>query len=122
MGGAAGTAAAGNGAATRGFTGLGAARGAGALTFGTDATTGAAAGTCWVGIMRFWPGVGRNATVVRMPTASAISRASTALMPTTANPLPISRTGLRPGCSRSGAKSFSMTTVAASASSSGTAL
>jgi hypothetical protein len=47
--------------------------------------------------MRFWPGVGCNATVVRMPTASAISSATTALMPATANPLPSSKTGLRRG-------------------------
>ena len=66
--------------------------------------------------------MGRKATVVRMPIASAISSASTALMPATANPLPISRTGLRRGWFCSGVKSFSMTTVGESASSSGTAL
>ncbi len=98
-GGATGAGAAGSGATA----GLGAAIGCGRLIFGIAGAASTGAGACCVGTMRFWPGVGRNATVpvVRMPIASAISSASTALMPTTANPLPISRTGLRRGCSRS---------------------
>lgn len=121
MGGAAGGGgAAGSGAAT----GLGAAIGAGRLSFaaGPEASMGAG-GSC-VGTMRCCPGVGCNAMVpvVRMPIASAISRANTALMPATAKPLPISRAGLRRGSLSSGMKSFSMTTVGESASSSGTAL
>jgi hypothetical protein len=107
-----------------GFNGLGAAIGAGRPIFGCAADASTGAGACCVGTMRFWPGVGRNATVpvVRIPIASAISSASTALIPTTANPLPISRTGLRRGWSGSGANSRSITTVGALASSSGTAL
>jgi hypothetical protein len=124
--GAAGKGAAGSGAATAGFNGLGAATGVGKLIFGfgTDASTGANAGACWAGTMRCWPGVDCKATVVRMPIARAISSASTALMPATANPLPINRTGLRPGWPSSGlrASGMSMTTVGALASSSGTAL
>ncbi len=60
--------------------------------------------------------------VFRMPIASAISSASTALIPTTASPLPTSRTGRRFGWLSAGRKSFSMTTVGESASSSPTAL
>ena len=124
-GGAAGTGgAAGSCTGAGGFSGLGATIGCGALSFGcgTGAWTGAAA--CCVGTIRFWPGVGRKATVpvVRIPIASAISSASAALMPATASALPINRTGLRRGWTCSGAKSVSMTTVRASAYSSGTAL
>jgi hypothetical protein len=131
-GGAAGTAgaagiggAAGGGAATGGFNGLGAATGIGALIcdFGADASTGAGAGACGVGTIRLWLGLGSNATVVRMPIASAISSATTALMATTAIPLPTSSAGLRRGSlsSRSPRSDVSMTTVGTSASSSGTA-
>jgi hypothetical protein len=126
-GGAAGIAgAAGSGAAIGGFNGLGAARGVGALIFGAgaDASTGAGAGACCVGTMRLWLGLGCNATVVRMPIASAISSATTALIATTAIPLPTSSTGLRRGwlSSRSARSDVSITTVGTSASSSGTAL
>jgi hypothetical protein len=122
--GAAGAGTAGTAAATGGFRGLGAATAVGRLRLGlgADASTGADGGACQVGTMRCWPGVGCNATVERMPIASAISSASTALIPATANPVPISRSGLRRGWLSSGAKSLSMTAVAASASSSGTAL
>jgi hypothetical protein len=59
-----------------------------------------------------------------MPIASAISSATTAVMPTTAIPLPSSSAGLRRGWPSSGsAKSDgSITTVGASASSSDTKL
>jgi hypothetical protein len=74
--------------------------------------------------MRLWLGLGCKATVVRMPTASAISSATTALMATTAIPLPASSTGLRRGwlSSISATSDLFMTTVGASASSSRTAL
>jgi len=92
--------------------------------FGAGASTGAGAGACCVGTMRLWLGLGCNATVVRMPIASAISSATTALMATTAIPLPTSSTGLRRGwrSSRSARPDVFMTTVGTSASSSGTAL
>jgi hypothetical protein len=99
-GGAAGNGAAGSGAANAGFIGLGVAIGRGALIsgFGADASTGGGAGAGWVGTIRFSRGVGcRAMSAVRMPIASAISRATTALMATTAIPLPSSRTGLRRG-------------------------
>ena len=48
--------------------------------------------------MRLWFGLGCKATVVRIPIASAISNATTALMATTANPLPTSKTGRRRWC------------------------
>lgn len=98
-GGAAGAGTAGSGAGAGGFNGRGADIGCGRLIFGIAGAAWTGAGACCVGTMRFWLGVGRNATVpvVRMPMASAISSASTALMPTTAKPLPISRTGLRRG-------------------------
>ena len=75
-----------------GFSGLDAI-GAGKLIFGlgADASISGAAGTDCAGTMRLWLGLGCRATVVRMPIASAISSATTALIPTTANPLPISR-------------------------------
>jgi hypothetical protein len=115
--------AAGSGAGAGGFNGLGAAIGCAAPMFGLGTAAWTGAGACCIGTMRCWPGVGCKATVVlRIPIASAISSASTALMPTTANPLPISRTGLRRGWSGSCANSLSMTTVGALASSSGTAL
>jgi hypothetical protein len=41
-------------------------------------------------------GLGRNATVGRMPIASATSSATTAVMETTANAVPTSRKGRRP--------------------------
>ncbi len=93
--GAAGSGAAGSSAAGIGFSALGAAIGAGKLIFGrgADASIGRAAGAGWAGTMRLWLGLGCRATVVRMPIASAISSATTALIPTTANPLPISRPG-----------------------------
>ena len=99
-GGATGAAAAASGAGAGGFNGLGAAIGCVRLIFGIAGAASTGAGACCVGTMRFWPGVGRKPTVpvVRMPIASAISSASTALIPTTANPLPMSRTGLRRGC------------------------
>jgi hypothetical protein len=82
-----------------GFSALGAPIGAGKLIFGlgADASTGTGAGAGWAGTMRLWLGLGCRATVVRMPIASAISSATTALIPTTANPLPISTAGPRRG-------------------------
>jgi hypothetical protein len=121
--GAAGTGAAGTAAAGSGFKGLGAATAAGTLIgFGADASTAGGAGACWVGTMRLWLGLGCKATVERMPTARAISNATRALMPTTANPLPSSRTGLRRWALSSGFGASDMRTVGASASSSGTRL
>jgi hypothetical protein len=76
--------------------------------------------------MRAWPGTGRNATVGRIPSASAISSAKTALTTTTANTLPTNISG--PGRwlvskSASAAASAVFTTpVSASASWSGVAL
>jgi hypothetical protein len=74
--------------------------------------------------MRFCPGLGCKATVVRIVIASATSSASTALMKITANTLPISSTGLRRCPVSSGPPTLTgrITTVSASASSSGTPL
>ncbi|SOX51838.1 hypothetical protein MAAFP003_500 [Mycobacterium ahvazicum] len=126
-GSATGAGAAGNGAANAGRNGLGAATGAGRTIFGcaTDASAGGGADAGCVGTMRFWLGLGCTATfVVRMPMASAISSATTALMAITAIPLPTNSTGLRRGPPAFGTPKSdgSITTVGASASSSDTRL
>ena len=93
------------------------------LRRGADASTGrapAVPASGRSGVVRGW--AAKRWFRSRMPIASAISSANTALMPATANPLPISRAGLRRGWLSSGMKSFSMTTVGESVSSSGTAL
>lgn len=107
--------AAGTGAIAGGLIGCGAATGAGAAILGLAWITGAGAGLA--GTTMFSLGLGRSATVGRMPIARAISSATTAVMKMTASALPTSRNDLRIR-----APSSSPRTVGASASSSGTAL